>query len=719
MNDSLTTESVEWQVTGMDCAACAGKIQTAVAQLPGVHAPQVTLMAERLRLGLSPGGATAEDVERTVRSLGFGLGPVQRRREPDADADTGAQGHAHEPRAPSTAAPLRWYRLPKGRLVLTSGALLAASWALSLRLAPGAADWAFALACLVALAPVARAALTALRAGMPFTIEMLMTIAATGALLIGEAREAALVVFLFAVGELLEGVATNKARDSIRALARLVPATARLEHGDHSHEVTAETLVAGQVIRLRPGDRLAVDAEIIEGTSGLDESAVTGESLPVAKAPGDSVPAGAVNIEALLRLRVLRPASDSTLARIARLVAEAEAARAPTERFIDRFSRWYMPLIVAVAALVAVVPPLATAADWGDWIYRALALLLIGCPCALVISVPAAMASALSTGARNGLLVKGGAVLEAMATLRHVALDKTGTLTEGKAVVTDVLPAEGVSAADLLRLAAAVEGGSSHPLARAILSRAAAEGLALPATQAARAIPGRGVLAEVEGAQVGVMAAAGPQVAALEEMGKTVVQVTRRGQPLGLIALRDDPRPEATEALRQIRALGLSAVMLTGDNPRAAAAIGDLVGVPQRAGLLPEDKLAQVRGLAATGGVMMVGDGINDAPALSAATVGVAMGAGTDVALETADAAILRNRLTDLPAMVRLSRRAMQTVRQNVAVALGLKAVFLVTTVMGVTGLWIAVLADTGATVLVTLNAMRLLRLDPRADGRG
>ncbi len=275
---------------------------------------------------------------------------------------------------------------------------------------------------------------------MPFTIEMLMTIAATGAMLIGAPEEAALMVFLFTVGELLEGVATNTTRDGIRALAKLVPATALLDHDGHSHEVAAETLRPGQIIQVRPGDRMAVDGEIVSGTSGTDESAVAGESIPVTKAPGVTVLAGTINTEAVLRVRVGKASADSTLARIAQMVADAEAARAPTERFIDRFSRWYMPVIVGVALLVALLPPLAMGADWGTWTYRALALLLIGCPCALVISVPAAVAAALSTGARHGLLIRGGAMIKAMANLHTIALDKTGTLTEGRPVLTDMLP---------------------------------------------------------------------------------------------------------------------------------------------------------------------------------------------------------------------------------------------------------------------------------------
>ena len=445
--------------------------------------------------------------------------------------------------------------------------------------------------------------------------------------------------------------------------------------------------------------------------------------MPKTRGPGDPVFAGSINTEAALRIRVTKAAEDNTIARIIRLVEEAEEARAPTERFIDRFSRWYMPLIVALSVAVIVVPPLATGADWNTWIYRGLTLLLIGCPCALVISVPASIASSLSAGARRGLLMKGGAVIEAAAGVRQVAFDKTGTLTHGRPQVVDVLPVSDVPESEVLRLAAAVEAGSSHPLAQAILKRA--EGLEIPAATAVRVITGKGASATVEGRALTI---ASPRYAAeqgalqgdwirratgLEEEGKTVAVLFEGKAALGLIALRDEPRTDAADAVRQLRAMGITPTILTGDNPRTAAAIAASLGTEFRAEMLPEDKLAAIREMAAAGGVMMVGDGINDAPALKQSSVGVAMGSGTDVALETADAAILRDRVTDVPATIRLARATMGNIRQNVALALGLKAVFLVTSVLGITGLWIAILADTGATVLVTLNALRLLAYNP------
>ena len=562
---------------------------------------------------------------------------------------------------------------------------------------------------------------------MPFTIEMLMTIAAIGALFIDAAGEAALVVFLFAVGEVLESVAANKARDGIRGLANLVPKTALLEVDGGTHEVAAGSLRIGQTVLVRPGDRVPADGEIARGVSGVDESPVTGESVPKLKEPGDMIFAGSINTEAALHVTVTKAAEDNTIARIIRLVEEAESARAPTERFIDRFSRVYMPVIVGVALLVAVLPPLAFGQEWDIWIYRALALLLIGCPCALVISVPASIASALSSGARRGLLMKGGAVIEAAATTTHVAFDKTGTLTNGRPLVTDLIPVAGTEA-EVLSVAAGVETGSSHPLAEAILTRAKADGIATPAASDARALPGKGAEAVIDSESAwvasprfaessGVLDDEVRSIAArLEGEGKTVVAVFRPNRLLGLIALRDEPREDAADAVRQLKALGIKSVMLTGDNARTAAAIAGRLGMEHRAELMPEDKVAIIREMVANDRVLMVGDGINDAPALATAHVGVAMGSGTDVALETADAAILRNRVSDVAAKIRLARAAMSNIRQNVAIALGLKAVFLVTTVLGMTGLWIAIMADTGATVLVTLNALRLLGFNPERE---
>ncbi|MBM3524006.1 MAG: cadmium-translocating P-type ATPase [Alphaproteobacteria bacterium] len=718
------------KVDGMDCPSCIRKIETALGRVDGVSDVSVNFAAETVSMRVAANGPQAETLLGHVRSLGFGASPFiagAARATAGARGHAGhAHGHAHHPdhthdHDQAHAAPEhRWWQTPRGRHVLTAAALLVAAF-LAARLVPGVGEWGYVAATIVGVVPVARRAIVLARTGSPFSIEMLLTIAATGAVAIGAFEESAIVVFLFTLGELLEGMAAGRARSSIRALAGLVPRTALVEIDGAAREVPAASLRVDDVVLVRPGDKIPADGEVIDGESAVDESPITGESVPLAKQVGDTVFAGSINTAAALRVRIARAAEDNTIARIVRLVEEADAAKAPTVRFIDRFSTVYTPIVVAFAVLVAVVPPLMFGQPWHDWVYRALALLLIACPCALVISTPAAITSGLSAGARRGLLMKGGVVLEAMSAVRAIAFDKTGTLTEGRPRVTDVV-GFGRAEASVLSLAASVEVGSSHPIAKAIVDHAAVAELDLSEAIGQRSIAGKAAVATIYRrtivvgsprylAETGTVA---PDIAAaiarLEADGKTVVGVRDDVEIVGVIALRDEPRADAREGLATLRALGVQTVMLTGDNARTARAIGERLAIEARAELLPEDKVAAVRELATRAPVAKIGDGINDAPALAAAHVGIAMGSGTDVALATAGAAMLNNRVGDVAVMVRLARATMANIRQNVAIALGLKALFLVTTVFGVTNLWIAVLADTGATVLVTLNAMRLLR---------
>ena len=723
-----------FRVEGMDCASCASKIDTAVRRMPGVSDVSVSVTAGTMRVQYDA-TSDLDAIRRKVSGLGYGVSPADgAAQKPAAEHEHGPgcdHDHAHDHAEAAAVEGLHghdhgpsegpWWKGRKGRLTILAGAALLVAYGIG-HLFPAVATYAFVLAMAVGLVPIARRAIMAALAGTPFSIEMLMTIAAVGAVVIDASEEAAAVVFLFLVGELLEGVAAGKARDSIRSLSALVPKTALLDEDGRTKEVPAESLAVGAVILVRPGDRISADGTIVEGESAIDEAPVTGESTPVRKEAGDTVFAGTVNGDAALRIRVTAAAADNTIARVVKLVEEAQESKAPTERFIDRFSKYYTPGVVAVAALVAIVPPLLLGGIWSEWVYKGLAVLLIGCPCALVISTPAAIAAALSAGARRGLLMKGGAVLEGLGKLTAIAFDKTGTLTEGKPKVTDIL-AFGATEGEVLRLAAALEAGSSHPLALAILARVAEEGIAPSAATGARALGGKGVAATVEGRDiflgsptaaaetVTLSAEVQAAVTALNDDGKTVSLLVVDGTLTGALAMRDEPRPDAAAGLAALKAAGIRTIMLTGDNTRTAKAVGGALGMEVRAELMPEDKQRIVGELQREGFVVgKVGDGINDAPALAAADVGIAMGGGTDVALETADAAILHGRVGDVALMRDLSKRTMRNIFGNIVIALGLKGVFLVTTIAGITGLWPAILADTGATVLVTLNALRLLR---------
>jgi Cd2+/Zn2+-exporting ATPase len=712
------------RVEGMDCASCAIKIENALKQIPQVRDVEISVSGGIVKISHEP--LPIAEMAKRISALGYEVSdPNGAGTKSGPEKDHEHSGHSHGHHHEHGSDQKQWWRSGKARLTIASGIALACALAVG-KSVPAVEKWAFLLAMLVGLIPIARRAFSAAIAGTPFSIETLMTVAAIGAVVIGATEEAATVVFLFLIGEMLEGVAANRARSSIQDLTRLVPKTAQFEESNGQvREVQADTLVVGDTIQVRPGDRIPADGKIISGESLINEAPVTGESTPTRKGQDSEVYAGTINGDGLLRIVVSAAAQDNTIARVVKLVEEAQQSKAPTERFIDRFSRYYTPGVVVVAALVAVVPPLLFGGAWSSWVYKGLAILLIGCPCALVISTPAAIAASLAAGARRGLLLKGGAVLEKIGKITAAAFDKTGTLTAGKPQVTDII-GFGRSDSDVLRYAAALESGSSHPLATAILSEAAEREVWIPPTSDARALGGKGIFATVEGLNVFLgspQAAAeiaqvrpdlSARVAAFNDEGKTVALLVLGERVVGAIAMRDEPRPDADSGLKRLSDAGIRTLMLTGDNQRTAVAIGRRLHIDVEAELLPEQKQQIVTRLQKQGFVVAkIGDGINDAPALAAADVGIAMGGGTDVALETADAAILHGRVSDVAAMVELSKRTMTNIHQNIAVALGLKAVFLLTTVVGLTGLWPAILADTGATVLVTLNALRLLKQAP------
>jgi Zn2+/Cd2+-exporting ATPase len=567
---------------------------------------------------------------------------------------------------------------------------------------------------------------------LDFDMNALMTIAVAGAAAIGQWSEGAVVAVLFGVSETLEAYTMDRARHAIRSLMEIAPKAARIRRAGRETEVPVDEVLVGDTLIVRPGEKLAMDGIIDGGRSAINQAAITGESIPAEKGPGDEVFAGTVNGHGGLEVRVTRLVEDSTISRVIQLVEEAQAQRAPTQTFVERFAKVYTPAVMLLSALIVTVPPLLFGLEWAPWIYRGLSLLVVACPCAMVVSTPVTIVSAISNAARNGVLIKGGAHLERAGTLKAFAFDKTGTLTEGRPQVTDVEVSApgGLSGSELLCLAAAVESRSEHPLARAIVRGAGCEDCTRHVVSGFEALVGRGARADVDGRTVYVGSpglfrevldiASGPAAAMADRWqaeGKTVMLVGTAGDVLGAIAVADTPRESTAGALAGLKAAGVAyTVMLTGDHAATARAIGNSLGVDEvRAGLLPQQKVAAVRELAERhGAIGMVGDGVNDAPALAAATVGIAMGgAGTDVALETADIALMADDLSKLPFTIKLSQAALAVIKQNIGLALGLKLLAVAAVFPGWLTLWLAILADMGATVLVTLNGMRLLKLAP------
>ena len=572
---------------------------------------------------------------------------------------------------------------------------------------------------------IARKALTSIRA-RSLDIYVLMLAAVVGALAIGEWMEGATVVLLFAIAQALESRSMDRARRAVRALMELAPVEATVRRDGREERVAAASVLHRDVIIVRPGERIPVDGRVLNGTSDVNQAPVTGESMPVERQAGEDVFAGSINGRGALEVEATRAGNDTTLARIAALIERAQAERAPAERFVDRFAKRYTPLVLAMAIVVAIVPAALGAGTYSEWTYRALVLLVVACPCALVISTPVSVVSALAAAARRGVLIKGGAHLERAGGVRCVAFDKTGTVTKGQVTVTDVYSLGAASEHGVLAVAASLESRSEHPIGRAIVAHAERAGLELSPGRGFQALPGLGAEAHVDDVHAIVgnhrlfeqrQLCTDRLHARIDEMtarGGTPVLVGHDGAAMGVIGVADEMRERGRDAIAMLRREGIEhVVLLTGDHQAAAAEVGRALGFDEvHADLLPEDKVALVRGLKARyGSVAMIGDGVNDAPALAAADVGIAMGAaGTDVALETADIALMDDELMKVPFALRLSRRAMRNIRMNVGISLGLKAAFVVLAITGAATLWMAVLADTGASLIVTANALRLLR---------
>ncbi|MFC4711370.1 heavy metal translocating P-type ATPase [Planococcus dechangensis] len=554
---------------------------------------------------------------------------------------------------------------------------------------------------------------------LEFDMKTLMTIAIIGAVIIGEWREGAVVVFLFAISEALESFSMNKARQSIRSLMDLAPSRALIQRDGELIELETDDIRIGDVLIVKPGQKIAMDGNVLRGESSVNQAAITGESLPTAKQPGDEVFAGTMNEEGALEVTVTKRVEDTTIAKIIHLVEEAQAEKAPSQQFVDRFAKYYTPAIIATAFLVALIPGFVTG-NWELWVYQGLAVLVVGCPCALVVSTPVAIVTAIGNAARQGVLIKGGIHLEETGRIQAVAFDKTGTLTKGYPELTDVLPEEGYTRSEVVKLAASVEAMSQHPLARAIVKQADE----LYPSERFQSLTGKGVHADIGGTRVRVGSLKWaeehgfhiPEAALrLQENGKSAMAVFSGKHLFGVLGVADAIREESPAIIEALKDIGIhQTIMLTGDHPATAKAIAAEIGVTDiRAGLMPADKLSAVKELQAKyGRVAMVGDGINDAPALAASDIGIAMGgAGTDAALETADIALMADDLEKLPYTIRLSRKTLRIIKENIIFALALKILALLLIIPGWLTLWIAIFADMGATLLVILNALRLVKV--------
>jgi Cd2+/Zn2+-exporting ATPase len=692
-----------FRIEAMDCPTEQTLIQNKLGKLAGVQQLEFNLINRVL--GVTHNLASSAPIVDAIKTLGMHAEPLE----------AGAE--------PATPVPVK---KPWWPLALSGVAALAAE---VIHFTNAAPDWAVAL---VALVSILSGGLGTYKKGWialknrNLNINALMSIAVTGAVLIGQWPEAAMVMFLFTVAELIEAKSLDRARNAISGLMQMTPEQVTVQQADGTWaEREANSVELGALVRARPGERIGLDGEVVAGSSTIDQAPITGESLPVEKGVGDKVFAGTINQAGSLEYRVTAAANNSTLARIIHAVEQAQGARAPTQRFVDRFSTIYTPAVFIFALAVALVPPLFMAGAWFDWIYRALVLLVVACPCALVISTPVTIVSGLAAAARKGILIKGGVYLEGGYKLDYLALDKTGTLTHGKPVQTDFLSLDPITENTAPAIAASLAGRSDHPVSLAIARAAVDKQLAQHPVDNFAALAGRGVRGEINGQvyhlgnhrlveELGLCSPAlEEQLFALEKQGKTVVLLLDSSGPLALFAVADTVKASSREAIQQLHELGIKTLMLTGDNPHTAEAIAAQVGIDQARGdLLPTDKLQAIEALYAQGHrVGMVGDGINDAPALARAEIGFAMAAaGTDTAIETADVALMDDDLRKIPAFIRLSRQTSRVLKQNIALALVIKAIFLGVTFAGLATMWMAVFADMGVSLLVVFNGLRLLR---------
>ena len=695
-----------YRIEGLSCSNCAAKFEKNVAQIPKVTNAKVNFGAGKL---LIEGEATIAEIE---AAGAFENLLVQNEYETEKRMDT------QEP------------FIKRNEHLLISIILIILAF--SFQLLNGEnfliSEILFIMAIVIGGFNLFKEGFSDL-ISLDFTMESLMTIAIIGAALIGEWTEGAIVVLLFAVSEALERLSMDKARQSIRSLMNITPKEALIKRNNVEQLMNVSEIQVGDIMIIKPGQKIAMDGQVIKGHSSVNQAAITGEAVPVEKQLDDAVFAGTFNEEGMLEVKVTKLVNDTTLAKIIHLVEEAQGERAPAQAFVDVFAKYYTPTIMAIAAFVVTVPPLFFGGDWHTWLYQGLSLLVVGCPCSLVISTPVSIVSAIGNAAKNGVLVKGGIYLEEMGRINAIAFDKTGTLTKGTPVVTDFITSEFKDEEKYLSLIAALEAYSQHPLASAILKKANEKAISYQSIVVHHftSVTGKGVQGEIEGLTYSVgsptffenILAKNPTMIetcqTLQQQGKTVMLLGTNEEILAVIAVADELRDSSASAITKLHHLGIEhTIMLSGDNATTAELIGKQAGATDIKGdLLPQDKLAYIKSLQQTyGKVAMVGDGINDAPALVASTVGIAMGgAGTDAALETADIALMGDDLQKLPFIVKLSRQTLKIIKQNITFSLGIKLAALLLIIPGWLTLWIAIIADMGATLLVTLNGIRLMKI--------
>ncbi len=697
-----------FQVKGITCLDCAQKFEKAIGELPGVTNVSLNTMTGKLMI------TGQVDLER-IRRLGL---EENYTIYPKEGQDDQASYHQSEQ--------VDW----EFRRTILSGLFLLLGYGLE-KLGGTMGFFLilyFIAAVLGGWGNFRKAARALPRAN--FNMSVLMSIAVVGAMIIGEYEEGASVAFLFAVSEMLESWTMDKARRSIRELMDIAPKVATIRRNGLETDLPVEEIRVGDVMMIRPSEKIAMDGTIVKGESSVNQAAITGESMPVEKGPGAGVFAGTLNINGALEVEVTKLVQDTTIAKIIHMVEEAQSRRAPAQAFVERFAAVYTPVVLVLAVGIALIPPLFSGLEWAPWIYRGLALLVVACPCALVVSTPVAIVSAISVAAQNGVLIKGGIHLEEAGSLSAIAFDKTGTLTKGAPAITDIIPLNGISEAILLKIAASLEARSEHPLAAAIVKAAKERKMDFFAADDFSSFAGRGAQATVNGETVYIgnprlfselavsTESIAVQVDRLQDEGKTVMLVGTGEKFFGMIAVADEVRADSAKTIADLKQAGIRhVIMLTGDNAATAKSIAAKVGSDEfRAELLPQDKVAAIEELLKNHGkVAMVGDGINDAPAMAMATVGIAMGgAGTDTALETADIVLMADDLSKLSFTMHVSRAAMSIIRQNITFSLAIKLIAVLAVFPGWLTLWLAIMADMGASILVTLNSLRLLQVKPR-----